>query len=297
MAKRLPQRPLSPRSPRRAAPMTAPSRLAAALWMGLALGATTVGLAQAPARGPGRGRCPAVFSTFPPARFDRALGGFASAAGVELFGRCQPAAAAAAAPAWRAASRCARLRRAAAWPWPAGRAPVPMAASRSMWHPAASADRRGRGAGRPRHAARGARAHDSAPPETATGPVVGYVAKRSASGTKTDASLLETPQLVNVVTRTQMDDRGARTVAEALRYTAGVLAEPNGFDVRYDWNYIRGFNTFGTQWLDGLAAARRPGQLCGAAHSGLCARARRSGQGAGLGALRQGHSRWPGEPG
>lgn len=67
----------------------------------------------------------------------------------------------------------------------------------------------------------------------------GYVAKRSATGSKTDTLLLETPQAVNVVTRAQMDDQGARTVAEALRYTPGVLAEPNGFDVRYDWNYIR----------------------------------------------------------
>lgn len=86
----------------------------------------------------------------------------------------------------------------------------------------------------------------------------GYAARRSSGGSKTDTSLLETPQMVNVVTREQMDDQGARTVAEALRYTAGVLAEPNGFDVRYDWNIIRGYDTMGTQWLDGLVLPGDP---------------------------------------
>ncbi|WP_050461565.1 TonB-dependent siderophore receptor [Herbaspirillum autotrophicum] len=94
--------------------------------------------------------------------------------------------------------------------------------------------------------------------EDPLGPTSGYVARRSTSGSKTDTSLLENPQLVNVITRVQMDDQGARTVAEALRYTAGVLAEPNGFDVRYDWNYIRGYDTFGTQWVDGLALPGDP---------------------------------------
>src|SRR5690606_41961021 len=64
--------------------------------------------------------------------------------------------------------------------------------------------------------------------------------------------LLETPQVVNVVTRPQMDAQGANSVAQALRYTPGVNAEPNGYDIRYDWLDIRGFNTFGNTWLDGL---------------------------------------------
>jgi len=84
-----------------------------------------------------------------------------------------------------------------------------------------------------------------------------FVAHRTRAG-KTDTSLLETPQVVNVVTRRQMDDQGIRTVAEALRYTPGVMAEPNGFDMRYDWNYIRGYNTYGTQWLDNMALPGEP---------------------------------------
>lgn len=92
-----------------------------------------------------------------------------------------------------------------------------------------------------------------------TGEAAGsIVAKRSVAASKTDTPLLETPQVVNVVTRKQMDVQGANTVAEALRYTPGVLSDPNGYDVRYDWLYIRGFNSYGTMWLDGLAIAGDP---------------------------------------
>lgn len=84
------------------------------------------------------------------------------------------------------------------------------------------------------------------------------VAKRNRSALKTDTSIVETPQAISVVTRRQMDAQGANTVAEALRYTPGVLAESNGYDLRYDWLYIRGFNTYGMMWLDGLAIAGDP---------------------------------------
>ncbi|WP_376743518.1 TonB-dependent receptor plug domain-containing protein [Ensifer canadensis] len=55
-----------------------------------------------------------------------------------------------------------------------------------------------------------------------------------------------------------MDEQGANTVSEALRYTPGVLTESNGYDIRYDWLYIRGFNTYGTMWLDGLVLPGDP---------------------------------------
>ncbi|WP_082523739.1 TonB-dependent siderophore receptor [Ensifer sp. Root31] len=90
------------------------------------------------------------------------------------------------------------------------------------------------------------------------GPDNGIVAKRSLSASKTDTSLLETPQAISVVTRDQMDEQGANTVSEALRYTPGVLTESNGYDIRYDWLYIRGFNTYGTMWLDGLVLPGDP---------------------------------------
>ena len=88
--------------------------------------------------------------------------------------------------------------------------------------------------------------------ESPKGPDKGIVAKRSLSGSKTDTSLRETPQAVSVVTRDQMDAQGVNTVAEALRYTPGVHSDPSGYDIRYDWLQIRGFNAYGTMWLDGL---------------------------------------------
>lgn len=86
--------------------------------------------------------------------------------------------------------------------------------------------------------------------ETATGPVVGYVAKRSATGTKTDTPLIETPMSISVITRDQMDAQGIQTVEQALRYTAGVLTEVTGYDLRYASLNIRGFDA--TLYRDGL---------------------------------------------
>src|SRR5688500_11904397 len=53
-------------------------------------------------------------------------------------------------------------------------------------------------------------------------------------GAKVDAPLREIPQSVSVVTREQIEQRGATTVEQALRYTAGISL-PYGFDARYDW--------------------------------------------------------------
>lgn len=94
--------------------------------------------------------------------------------------------------------------------------------------------------------------------ESARGPDKGIVAKQSTSASKTNTPLKETPQAVSVVTRDQMKAQGVDSVADALRYTPGVLPDPNGFDVRYDWLYIRGFNAYGTTWLDGLVMPGDP---------------------------------------
>lgn len=94
--------------------------------------------------------------------------------------------------------------------------------------------------------------------ESARGPDKGIVAKQSTSASKTNTPLKETPQAVSVVTRDQMKTQGVDSVADALRYTPGVLPDPNGFDVRYDWLYIRGFNAYGTTWLDGLVMPGDP---------------------------------------
>ena len=91
--------------------------------------------------------------------------------------------------------------------------------------------------------------------DNAKGPDRGIVAKRSLSGSKTDTPLRETPQAVSVVTRDEIDARGANSVREALRYTPGVMAEANGDDVRGGWMWIRGYNAYGRLWLDGLPLA------------------------------------------
>jgi iron complex outermembrane receptor protein len=76
--------------------------------------------------------------------------------------------------------------------------------------------------------------------ETATGPVAGYVAGRSATGTKTDSPLVETPASVSVVTRDQISDQGAQSVSQALRYTAGTFVDLRPSS-RYDIVPVRGF--------------------------------------------------------
>ncbi len=58
--------------------------------------------------------------------------------------------------------------------------------------------------------------------ESAWGPVDGYVATRSGTATKTDTSILEIPQSINVVTAEQVQVQGARNLTQALRYTPGL---------------------------------------------------------------------------
>jgi len=87
--------------------------------------------------------------------------------------------------------------------------------------------------------------------ETGTGPVSGFIARRSVSGTKTDTPLMETPQSVSVVTRDQMDAQGATTLVESLRYTPGIVAQYGNTDLRLDWLTLRGF-TPPARYLDNL---------------------------------------------
>jgi iron complex outermembrane receptor protein len=51
----------------------------------------------------------------------------------------------------------------------------------------------------------------------------GYVAKRSATGTKTDTPIVETPQSISVVTREQMDTLKVQRLSDALGYSAGAF--------------------------------------------------------------------------
>ncbi|GAV35853.1 ferrichrome-iron receptor precursor [Roseomonas sp. TAS13] len=95
--------------------------------------------------------------------------------------------------------------------------------------------------------------------QTSTGPVQGYVATQSASATKTDTPLIETPQSVTVVTRDQMDDRAVRNVEEALAYVPGLATGFSGNDTRFDSFRLRGFDARPSQFLDGLRLLRQFG--------------------------------------
>ncbi|MDR5770021.1 TonB-dependent siderophore receptor [Caballeronia sp. LZ028] len=81
------------------------------------------------------------------------------------------------------------------------------------------------------------------------------------AATKTRTPLAETPQSVSVIERAQMDEQNVQSVAQALRYSAGVVAETRGIGDRYDSVQMRGFGGFGgnavyVSFLDGLNMGR-----------------------------------------
>lgn len=88
------------------------------------------------------------------------------------------------------------------------------------------------------------------PTERGEGPVQGFVATRSVTGTKTDTPIVEIPQAISVVTQDQITEQGAQTVSETLRYTPGVFTGINGESAHYDETRIRGFQPY--LYLDGL---------------------------------------------
>lgn len=88
--------------------------------------------------------------------------------------------------------------------------------------------------------------------EGVAAPLPGYVAKESASGTKTATPLRKTPQSISVITRDQMDDQAAASVADALSYTSGVLTNYRGNSNRNDEIIARGFR-YAPKFLDGLS--------------------------------------------
>ncbi|MBY3416188.1 TonB-dependent siderophore receptor [Rhizobium laguerreae] len=78
-------------------------------------------------------------------------------------------------------------------------------------------------------------------------------AKNSAGATKISTPLVETPRSISVTTEKEIEQRGAQTVIEAVRYSAGVTTGTSGFDPRFDQIYIRGYNaTTVGDYRDGL---------------------------------------------
>jgi iron complex outermembrane receptor protein len=86
--------------------------------------------------------------------------------------------------------------------------------------------------------------------ERGNGPVHGYLASQSVTGTKTDTPILETPQSISVVTQDQITAQGAQSVNDALQYTPGVSLESFGSNTFFDLFKLRGFDA--PRYLDGM---------------------------------------------
>ena len=97
--------------------------------------------------------------------------------------------------------------------------------------------------------------------QTPTGPVDGYVARQTLTGSKTDTPILEVPQSISVVTRDQMEARGVQTLGQALDYSAGIVSQPFGSDPRFDSPIIRGFSAANSQYLNSLKLMRDAGAV------------------------------------
>lgn len=88
---------------------------------------------------------------------------------------------------------------------------------------------------------------------TATGPVEGAVATESATAGKTAVRLIETAASVSVISAADLEARGGVTnLGQAVAYTPGVWLDPT-FNVTNDSGFnIRGFSSWGANYLDGL---------------------------------------------
>lgn len=91
--------------------------------------------------------------------------------------------------------------------------------------------------------------------ESATGPVSGYRATRSATATKTDAAIKDIPQSISVIPASVLKDLGSSNVERALDYAGGVSKQNNfGGLTLYEYS-IRGFTT-SEFYKDGFSANR-----------------------------------------
>ncbi|MET0355275.1 MAG: TonB-dependent receptor plug domain-containing protein, partial [Cellvibrio sp.] len=106
----------------------------------------------------------------------------------------------------------------------------------------------------------------SADAEVANGPVEGYHAKNSATGTKTDTPLLDTPVSVQVISRSVMDDQQVLTIADATKNVSGVYIKHGPDGNTMDSFSIRGFELdhYGATYLDGAKDfSRAPKETAG----------------------------------
>ncbi|MNR84389.1 putative TonB-dependent receptor BfrD precursor [compost metagenome] len=77
-----------------------------------------------------------------------------------------------------------------------------------------------------------------------------YKARETVTATKTDTALRDIPQSINVVTKKQIDDQAAQSLAEALLYVPGVgFAQGEG---NRETPIFRGVSTTGDFFVDGI---------------------------------------------
>jgi iron complex outermembrane receptor protein len=88
--------------------------------------------------------------------------------------------------------------------------------------------------------------------ESATGPLQGYVATLSATATKTDTPLIETPQSITVIGAEEIETLKSQNLQDALGYVAGV-SRSEALDRTSDTLIVRGFQLDGNgnQYRDG----------------------------------------------
>lgn len=102
--------------------------------------------------------------------------------------------------------------------------------------------------------------------ETATGPVIGYAATRSATATRTDVPVLDTPVSVQTVGRELIDDQKAEKLSDALVNVSGVFVAHGPDGNTMDAFNIRGFqvDSYGASYLDGVKDfSRSPKETAG----------------------------------
>lgn len=102
--------------------------------------------------------------------------------------------------------------------------------------------------------------------EVAGGPVQGYRAERSATGTRTDTALMETPVSVQVVSRELMEDQQVLKLEDAIKNVSGVYVMQGPDGNTMDAFNIRGFqlDAYGATYLDGVKDfSRAPKETAG----------------------------------
>jgi catecholate siderophore receptor len=77
-----------------------------------------------------------------------------------------------------------------------------------------------------------------------------YGAQRTRAGTRTDTDIRNVPQAITVISESQIEDQGLRSIADVLTYVPGAIAGTG--EANRDQISLRGNNTTADFFLDGL---------------------------------------------